>query len=114
MDPGSEQAKEVAHKSLADRNAKTDSVYHDMLIKIVEATTQVVNGINYELKMYIGQSTCTKKDVKPEEVHSKCKLSDGDSAQKCKVNVYEQPWTNIFEVNEFSCKSATRQGALQA
>ncbi|CDW53791.1 Cystatin domain containing protein [Trichuris trichiura] len=114
MDPASEEAKEVAHKSLADRNTKSNSAYHDMLIKIVEASSQVVSGMNYKLIAYIGPSKCAKKDVKPEDVHSKCQLNDGNSAEKCTIKVYEQPWTNTFEVTEFSCKPATRREALKA
>uniref|UniRef100_A0A5S6R0J7 Cystatin domain-containing protein n=1 Tax=Trichuris muris TaxID=70415 RepID=A0A5S6R0J7_TRIMR len=115
MDPGSATAKDIAHKALADRNAKSNDLYHDMLIKVTEMTSQVVNGINYVLKMYIGQSTCSKKVVKPEDVHaSNCQLSADNSAEKCTVKVYSQPWTDTFKVNEFSCQSATRQEALQA
>ncbi|CDW60548.1 Cystatin domain containing protein [Trichuris trichiura] len=63
LDVKSEEAKRVAHKSLADRNTKSNSAYHDMLIKIVEASSQVVAGANYKLDVYIGLSNCAKKDV---------------------------------------------------
>ncbi|KFD57337.1 hypothetical protein M514_01848 [Trichuris suis] len=115
MDPTSVTAKDIAHRALADRNAKSNDFYHDTLIKIVEVTSQVVNGINYNMKMYIGQSKCTKKDVKPDDVkNSKCDLTDSDSAEKCTVKVYDQPWTNTFKVNEFSCQTTTKQEALKA
>ncbi|CDW53792.1 Cystatin [Trichuris trichiura] len=115
MDPTSVTARDIAHKALADRNAKSNDLYHDTLIKIVEVTSQVVNGINYNMKMYIGQSKCTKKDVKPDDVkNSKCDLSNSNSAEKCTVKVYDQPWTNTFKVNEFSCETTTKQEALKA
>ncbi|CDW60549.1 cystatin type cysteine proteinase inhibitor [Trichuris trichiura] len=63
LDVKSEEAKKVAHKSLADRNSKSNSVNHDMLIKIVDASTQVVAGANYKMDVYIGPSNCAKKDV---------------------------------------------------
>ena len=73
--------KKMAEFAVASLNQKENSKMK--LVKITEATTQVVAGTNYKLKLQLLQL-------------------DGD-VRTCEVVVFDQPWTNTRKLSIISC-----------
>ena len=59
------------------------------LIRVLEATKQIVSGINYRIKLRMKDAYCRMN----------C------AVEICSVTVYSQPWTNTTRLTEHDCKS---------
>ncbi|KRX94013.1 Onchocystatin, partial [Trichinella pseudospiralis] len=115
LDVDNEKVESLAFRALQKENMRSNNLHHLVLIRVKDATSQVVAGINYKLTIYVGESECSKKTMSAEDAHqNRCKLVSGDDARLCKVTIHEKPWLNVFEVDDFECTSVPRAEALQA
>ncbi|KRX28128.1 L-cystatin, partial [Trichinella nelsoni] len=115
LDVDNDKVERLAFRALQQENMRSNSLNHLVLIRVKDATSQIVAGINYKLTIYVGESECSKKTVSAQDAHqNRCKLVSGDDARLCKVTIHEKPWLNVFEVADFDCTSVPRAEALQA
>ncbi|KRX39420.1 L-cystatin, partial [Trichinella sp. T9] len=115
LDVDNDKVESLAFRALQQENMRSNSLNHLVLIRVKDATSQIVAGINYKLTIYVGESECSKNTVSAQDAHqNRCKLVSGDDARLCKVTIHEKPWLNVFEVADFDCTSVPRAEALQA
>jgi hypothetical protein len=62
------------------------------LIKVESATSQVVAGVNYRIKLKIREFGCSKNCI----------------VQTCDITVYERLWENFKNLTEYNCKTQQR------
>ncbi|CAL1297382.1 unnamed protein product [Larinioides sclopetarius] len=62
--------------------------YHHILVKVLKAKKQVVDGNNYKVDLIIGKTNCKKDEVEFENA-ADCDFQDGISTyKKCQVIVH--------------------------
>ncbi len=80
-DPNNEEIKKMAEFAATSISRKLNSGPLS-LVKVVEAATQVVSGVNYKLKI---------------------ELSGAEDTLTCEVVVYDQSWTGARELSSSNC-----------
>lgn len=53
----------MASRALMQLNRQGDGRYYNTLVKVVSAQQQVVAGINYRLKLLLGETNCAKSVI---------------------------------------------------
>ncbi|KAF6198874.1 hypothetical protein GE061_006897 [Apolygus lucorum] len=94
----------MANFAMDDLNGMSNSVYWYKLAEILEAKTQVANGMNTFLTVELHSTNCLKNDkYKSDKV---CGV-DPDTLSKmvCHLVVWEQPWKNKKQVKKSSCST---------
>uniref|UniRef100_A0A0K8SJ82 Cysteine proteinase CG12163 n=1 Tax=Lygus hesperus TaxID=30085 RepID=A0A0K8SJ82_LYGHE len=94
----------MASFAMADLNGMSNSIYWYKLAEILEAKTQIANGMNTYLTVELHSTNCLKNDkYKSDKV---CGV-DPETLSKmvCHLVVWEQPWKNKKQVKKSSCST---------
>ncbi|KAJ9588848.1 hypothetical protein L9F63_017886 [Diploptera punctata] len=93
VDVNDSDVQRVANLAVAEVQKSSNSPYQHRLVRVVEATSQVVSGTKYVLTIEVG--------------HDEPK--DGDNnvqvTQRCQVEIWSQPWLNKNQVTVKSCNN---------
>ncbi|CAH1262746.1 KNG1 [Branchiostoma lanceolatum] len=89
-------------------NAQSNALYLNKLLHVHNAQTQVVNGINYHLRLEIGTTVCAKGD---NQLLADCEFDSNAQFQVCDVVVYNR-WDDHKEVTRMSCRSTRSRRQL--
>ncbi|XP_046434837.1 uncharacterized protein LOC124186837 [Neodiprion fabricii] len=74
-----------------------------MLIEIMSATRQVVQGSQYIINVRLGESDC------PKGTKNNCQLKAGSQPQECEVKVWSRPWLKSGALDvQVNCKANER------
>jgi len=102
QDVNSSDIQELASKAVTKLNAESNDLNYLFPVKIQSAKSHVVQGIEYELKILIGKSTCLKNQVSATEFDTnKCKETNESDRKLHTVRIWQKPWENDFESIEF-------------
>ncbi|KAJ8925911.1 hypothetical protein NQ315_009763 [Exocentrus adspersus] len=84
---------EFTTTTLAHLDSQSEDPNKHKLVNVVSATSQVVAGAKYRIKVTVGLSDCSKNDTKlPEE----CAVNP-DNYKTCEIVVWDQPWLHRQE-----------------
>lgn len=53
----------LANFAVDTYNARSNEIFYHVLLKVTQATSQIVSGTAYDLTFYVGQTTCNKNQV---------------------------------------------------
>ncbi|XP_075223073.1 cathepsin F-like isoform X2 [Lycorma delicatula] len=98
LDVNSELARDIAFFGISVVENGINSPYKLFLVKILSATQQVVAGTKYVINVLVGDSTCRKGTPA-----DNCQLNSNANLQRCRIEIFEQPWLNRKEVIGFHC-----------
>lgn len=76
-----------------------------LVVKVKEATVQVVSGLLYKIKVELGTSTCDRiatgsdssTPASASEASSQCLLDSSKPTKNVVISVWSQPWLNKGE-----------------
>lgn len=110
--PGGPHKLEVTDPSLLDVLAEAElKINHDFLgkfyqriTKVVEAESQVVNGVAYHVTFELSETQCAKDKV-TKETNLKTECNMLSNVEICKATIISQPWMNSTEVTHIACQS---------
>ncbi|XP_053451787.1 cystatin-C-like [Nycticebus coucang] len=91
--------------AMSEYNKASNDMYHSRALRVVGARKQVVAGMNYDLTVEIGRTTCTKSQPKlddcpfHEQPHLKRKML-------CSFQIYSVPWLGTMTMTKSSCQNA--------
>ncbi|KAL3110950.1 hypothetical protein niasHT_017723 [Heterodera trifolii] len=77
-DVNSERIKTLASRAVDKMNQESNNTLMFIPVKVLNATSQPVAGVNFRLRVLVGQSKCTKMIYK--------------------VEVFQQSWKNVEEI----------------
>ncbi|XP_054848844.1 cystatin-like [Eublepharis macularius] len=95
----------VAHFAVQAYNEANDNPLYIREVKLIQAQTQVVSGINYYLTMELAVTECQKSF--PSNDLEKCQVPSGAEHWECVFLVWSQPWLNKLELTNSTCKTIT-------
>ncbi|CAJ0603512.1 unnamed protein product [Cylicocyclus nassatus] len=73
----------------------SNSPYMVVPIKVVQAQTQVVAGVNYNMNILYGDSTCRRGAIAASAVSAaNCQLTPNGNRVLYNVQSYSRPWEN--------------------
>lgn len=75
-----------ANKALRKVSAESDSPNEPFLVEIIEASSQVVAGTLYKIKVKLGTSNC------PKGTKDNCQLQAESEVKECLIKVWSRPW----------------------
>ncbi|XP_073996147.1 cathepsin F-like isoform X3 [Rhodnius prolixus] len=85
----SEEIKAAANFAAERIDQMSNSIYKQILVRILEATSQVAAGIKMDLKLELGNTECMKNMDKK----ANCEVvSENAEKMICRVSVWSQPW----------------------
>ncbi|VDL71117.1 unnamed protein product [Nippostrongylus brasiliensis] len=88
-----------AAKGIND-DASNEGPYHMIPVKILNAKTQVVAGVNHVFEVLFGESSCKKGDLSASELTAtNCQLKEGGRKVIYEVHLWEKPWENFEQFN---------------
>lgn len=96
---------EFTKDTLNELDAQSEEPNRHKLFKIVSATSQVVAGIKYEIKIIISLSDCLKNDTKLLE---ECNIPQNATYKSCNVKVWDQPWLEYREIT-YGCDDKNKE-----
>jgi len=100
-----EEAKNIALKAARELSKAEDSLNNYLVPdSILNLQSQIVVGINWKLHASFVPSTCQKNEVSPEDVTMDACPPNGGDHYRCTLKIWEQSWTNKFEIVEKSCE----------
>ncbi|XP_075223075.1 uncharacterized protein LOC142325337 isoform X2 [Lycorma delicatula] len=97
LDVHSKLVKDLALFSISAINRRL-LPYILLLVEILNATQQVDAGTKYVINVLVEKSTCAK----PNPLVN-CQLDPNAKVQRCRIEIFEQPWLNRKEVIGFYC-----------
>jgi len=114
-----------ATSAINQLDKSTNSANEHFLIRIDEASSQIVSGIKYEIRFYIGECKAgTYKDAKPKLMDSitddkeswlvepLCEENENGQYALCWVVIWDAPWQNKDnEVQKYKCKPVAKSEA---
>ncbi|CAG0902730.1 unnamed protein product [Darwinula stevensoni] len=71
-----------------------------MVVEVIQAWSQVVAGVNYKLKVKMGETDCPKSAAGSVGDYN---VKSGGRTRICEVVVYERPWQNFSQVTSVQC-----------
>ncbi|VDP13555.1 unnamed protein product [Soboliphyme baturini] len=106
QDPDGESA--TAKACLATRKLNSDHSDDNFhaLAKVKNFTTQVVNGVYYNLDFYVVETSCIAGEVAGKLVgEEKCATKTPIVMKLCSASIFSKPWDNINnQVQEVKCR----------
>ncbi|MFI9402936.1 cystatin domain-containing protein [Nocardia sp. NPDC052316] len=103
VDPDDAHIQELASLALDYFNIHSnDSSYH-RLIKVLDARSRVVSGVQYKIELLEGRTECRKNSTPATESH-RCPLQEGGTTYRCTAEVWEKSWENFREVSSYDCR----------
>ena len=82
-------------------NDRLNSPYYHRIRKVIEATQQIVSGINYRVKFELAQTQCLKSEMEGKDIEE---CNQFTHVQICQVTIWSQPWLNHVELTEIQCQ----------
>ncbi|XP_076318630.1 L-cystatin-like [Tachypleus tridentatus] len=101
---GDTDVKEAARFATEELSSRSNSVYQHKLLKIHKARTQVVSGINYEVFIETGTTTCKKSEVPLEDL-KRCAVPENGVKLLCQAIVWVQAWIPRTKVTKLECQN---------
>uniref|UniRef100_A0AC34GU51 Cystatin domain-containing protein n=1 Tax=Panagrolaimus sp. ES5 TaxID=591445 RepID=A0AC34GU51_9BILA len=99
QDTDSKDIKELVDKVVSKYNAESNSLYYHIPVEVISAESQVVAGVQYRIKMKVGQSTCLKNQVSAADFNAaNCEVKD-DSHKEVTAKIWSKPWENFEEIS---------------
>ncbi|CAH2090856.1 unnamed protein product [Euphydryas editha] len=68
-----------------------------ILVEIEEATSKIVSGTSYFLRLKVGESNCLKQ-----ELSQNCRVDESRPHKACHADIWERLWLKITEI-KYSC-----------
>ncbi|XP_021923638.1 uncharacterized protein LOC110831681 isoform X2 [Zootermopsis nevadensis] len=99
---------EIARHALAEVDRRSNAIYRQKIVRIVNSQKQVVAGTLVRLTLELGYTSCRKGE---DGDISNCQLKEDSSNQICNVDVWDRSWLNLREVTNVSCSSASENTA---
>ncbi|CAB3398647.1 unnamed protein product [Caenorhabditis bovis] len=93
--PDDEEIQNVAWKATPNVNAEINENYYYVPVKVTSATSQVVSGIMYRLKVIYGQSDCLRSENLD---RNQCAYNGNGNTVVYDVSLWSQPWTNFEQI----------------
>ncbi|CAJ0603491.1 unnamed protein product [Cylicocyclus nassatus] len=96
QNPSDPSYMESAWKAAKDVNERaSNSMYMMVPIKVVQVQTQVVAGINQNMEILYGDSTCRRGAIATSAVSAaNCQLMPNGNRALYNVQLYARPWEN--------------------
>uniref|UniRef100_A0A161MSA0 Cysteine proteinase cg12163 isoform x2 n=1 Tax=Triatoma infestans TaxID=30076 RepID=A0A161MSA0_TRIIF len=100
-----EVIREAANFAAQRIDAMSNSIYKQILVRILDATSQIVAGIKMNLKLELGNTECMKNMHK----QTNCGVVSKNAEKMiCRVSVWSQPWKQnsskpSMKLTSFSC-----------
>uniref|UniRef100_A0A1W7RAP8 Cysteine peptidase n=1 Tax=Hadrurus spadix TaxID=141984 RepID=A0A1W7RAP8_9SCOR len=107
-----EKTKQLAVYSTEHISFVSNSIFHRKLIEILDAKKQVVAGLQYELRLIIGETLCQKDSISFNEAQN-CSLRNPEFVDTCTVTVWEKAWLNSTKINNFMCSASSHPETLK-
>ncbi|KAL3090540.1 hypothetical protein niasHS_005452 [Heterodera schachtii] len=108
-DVNSKEIKTLASRAVDKMNQESNNTLMLIPVKVLNATSQRVAGVNFRLRILVGQSKCTKKQTKAK--CKNCETETDPAARKVyKVWVFQQSWKNVEEITFEQEKMANTTG----
>lgn len=79
---------EYANLGITKLSQNLESTNEPILVEIIEASSQVVSGISYKIKVKVGVSDC------PKGTKVNCQLKEGSDIKECLFSIWSQPWVD--------------------
>uniref|UniRef100_A0A915EKT4 Cystatin domain-containing protein n=1 Tax=Ditylenchus dipsaci TaxID=166011 RepID=A0A915EKT4_9BILA len=99
QDVASDTVKELAHKTVQKFNTQSNDMFYLIPVEIVSAKSQVVAGIQYELKIKVGKSSCKKNQVSADEFDpKKCEETSENDRKVITARIWKKEWENFEEI----------------
>ncbi|KAL3122746.1 hypothetical protein niasHT_005463 [Heterodera trifolii] len=93
-----ENIKSLASRSVAKINAESNDRFSLFPVEVLSAKSQVVAGIQYQLRIKVGRSNCSKNQPTLTE-HANCETEDDQTARKTfLVTIWEKPWEQFEQI----------------
>ncbi|KAJ1106392.1 hypothetical protein NDU88_003793 [Pleurodeles waltl] len=91
-------------------NKRSNNLFTYGLMDVLQAQKQLVNGINYKIRVRLGSTVC-RKNVDKDHMLENCPLATGGNleALDCDVLVYEELMTDRAELRKSNCSSVSSQ-----
>ncbi|XP_015783476.1 cystatin-1 [Tetranychus urticae] len=93
---------QLAAKGVEHHNKIANNLYYKKLITIKEAKSQVVAGMNYEVKFLIGKTECVKSDANA----ASCEVSANAIPELCTYVFWVRPGSDNAQITQASCAPA--------
>lgn len=77
---------EYANLGITKLSQNFESTNEPILVEIIEASSQVVSGMSYKIKVKVGVSDC------PKGTKVNCQLKEGSDIKECLISIWSQPW----------------------
>jgi major membrane immunogen (membrane-anchored lipoprotein) len=109
-----QQVQNLTKLAVKTMDDKANDQYHNQLVRVSDTQYQIVQGTNYKITFYVGQSQCKRnKDDNSKFEAGTCKLKDDGQYQKCTATIWEKQWENFLKVTDSSCSKVSKAEALK-
>jgi len=96
---GDKDVKALAGKAVTKLNAQSNDMFYQFPVEILGAKSQVVAGIQYELKILVGKSSCKKNQVGSGEFDAaNCKETSENDRKVVTARIWIKEWENFEEI----------------
>ncbi|KAJ8045269.1 Cystatin [Holothuria leucospilota] len=104
VDVNDKAVRKYADYAVDELNAEMNNYHYFKRSKILEASYQVVNGLNYYLKIELSPTTCVKSGEPPVSLET-CQLlkNSAEKPQICKVHIWVRLWLNQWTMTDYQC-----------
>uniref|UniRef100_A0A914Z6K1 Cystatin domain-containing protein n=1 Tax=Panagrolaimus superbus TaxID=310955 RepID=A0A914Z6K1_9BILA len=100
QDTDSKDVQELVGKVVSKYNAESNSLYYHIPVEVISAESQVVAGVQYRIKLRVGQSTCLKNQVSAADFNAaNCEVKDNNSHKEVTAKIWSKPWENFEEIS---------------
>ena len=90
---------DLVNKVVTKYNAESNDLFYQVPIEVVSAESQVVAGVQYKIKLTLGQSACAKNTVSATEFNvSSCQAKEGGNKKTVTATIWSKPWENFEEI----------------
>lgn len=91
---------DLVHKATHKYNAETNDLFYHVPVEVKSAESQVVAGVQYKIKMVMGQSSCMKNQVSASEFNpSNCDEKDNSNRKEVTATIWSKPWENFEQIS---------------
>ena len=90
---------ELVNKVVTKYNAESNDLFYHIPIEVASAESQVVAGVQYKIKLILGQSSCAKNSVALTEFNaSNCEEKSGSNRKEVTATIWSKPWENFEQI----------------
>nr|B1P1J3.1 RecName: Full=Cystatin-1; AltName: Full=Cystatin JZTX-75; Flags: Precursor [Chilobrachys guangxiensis]ABY71743.1 cystatin-like peptide [Chilobrachys guangxiensis] len=102
-DVDDEDIRKFATLAASENSKMSNSLYFEKLVKVIEAKSQVVSGVKYNITFEIAPTEC-KKNGKGYDKLSECPLLESAPHQTCTAIIWTRSWLNDTQILKLKCK----------